>query len=442
MKNKGNSHFSRRKFLGTGLLGAAGLSVLPQVGRAEDAANSAVKGDSSIIRLGFIGVGRQAIGLLNGFMSLPGIEVVAGSDVYGIKRERFLRRTRDYYAKNNKDVKVEVYENYRDLLQREDIDAVVIASPDHWHALMAIDACKAGKDIYLEKPLTFTIKEGQELIKAVRANNIVLATGSMQRSYSNFQHAVKMVQKGKIGRIQKIYAHAGEPPKPFDLPKQELPKDLNWDLWVGPLNANIHFNHDLNPPISLDPIENEKVWGAWRWYKETGGGYTTDWGAHMFDIAQWAIGMDRRGPSEIIPAGYEGAEFLTFKYDNGVIMTEQPYDDKNSRGCKFFGTEGWIEVSRGQYNASDPALFPEGEISGNNGAHYVDFIDSVKKRKDPIAPVEVGHSTCVTCTLGNIAYHLGRPLKWDPDKEVFINDEEASKQLHREYRKGYTLSWK
>lgn len=442
MNDKEKAQFSRRKFLGSGLLGAAGLTVLPHIGKAESGISALNKADSSTLRIGFIGLGRQAMGILGGFLPLPGIEVVACSDVYGVKRERFLQRARDYYAKNNQQVEIKAYENYKELLNRDDVDAVVIVSPDHWHALMAIDACKANKDIYLEKPLTFTIKEGQELIKAVRANNIVLATGSMQRSYSNFQHAVKMVQKGRIGKINKIYAHAGGPPKPYDLPKQEIPKDLNWDLWLGPLNADIHFNSDLNPPISLEPAENEKVWGAWRWYKETGGGYTTDWGAHMFDIAQWAIGMDRRGPVEVIPAGYQGAEFLTFKYDNGVVMTEQPYDDKNSKGCKFFGSDGWIEVSRGQYNASDPSLFPEGEISGNNAAHYVDFIESVRRRKDPIVPVEVGHSTCVTCTLGNIAYDLGRPVKWDPDNESFINDQEADKQLHREYRKGYELSWK
>lgn len=442
MDNKEKTHFSRRRFLGSGLLGAAGLTVVPHLAKAESPSATDSNIDLSTLKLGFIGVGRQAMGILNGFLPLPGIEVVACADVYGVKRERFIQRTRDYYSKNNKSIQVEGYENYRDLLQRDDIDAVVIASPDHWHALMAIDACKANKDIYLEKPLTFTIKEGQELIKAVRANNIVLATGSMQRSYGNFQHAVKMVQKGRIGKVEKIYAHAGGPPKPYDLPKQEVPKDLNWDLWLGPLAADIHYHPDLNPPISLDPVENEKVWGAWRWYKETGGGYTTDWGAHMFDIAQWAIGMDRRGPVEIIPAGYQGTEFLTFKYDNGVVMTEQPYDDKSTKGCKFFGTDGWIEVSRGQYNASDPSLFPEGEVSGNNVAHYVDFIESVRRRKDPIAPVEVGHSTCVTCTLGNIAYDLGRPLKWDPDKESFIDDSEADKQLHREYRKGYELSWK
>lgn len=443
MNEKERTNVSRRKFLGSGLLGAAGLSVLPGLSTAASVSSGKAV-QASTLRVGFIGVGRQAMGILNGFLSLPDIEVVACADVYGIKRERFVKRTQDHYLKTNQNVKVEAYENYRDLLDREDIDAVVIASPDHWHALMAIDACKANKDIYLEKPLTFTIKEGQELIKAVRANNIVLATGSMQRSYENFQHAVTMVQKGRIGKIDRIYAHAGGPPKPFDLPKQEIPQDLNWDLWLGPLDADIHFHHDLNPPISLNPPENEKVWGAWRWYKETGGGFTTDWGAHMFDIAQWAIGMDRRGPIEIIPAGYKGTEYLTFKYDNGVTMTEQPYDEKGTKGCKFFGSDGWIEVSRGQYNASDQSLFPEEKEGQGNGnvAHYIDFIESVRRRKDPIAPVEVGHSTCVTCTLGNIAYELERPVKWNPDTETFVKDKEASKMLHREYRKGYELSWK
>lgn len=440
MKNaKEKNRFSRRKFLGSGLLGAAGLGLIPQLSQAEAQAENGIKKDVATLKIGFIGLGRQAMGILGGFLPQPGIEVVACSDVYGVKRERFLQRTNEYYSKKNQNIQVEAYEDYKDLLKRDDINAVVIASPDHWHAVMAIDACKANKDIYLEKPLTFTIKEGQELVKAVRANNIVLATGCMQRSYQNFQHAVNLVQKGRIGKIEKVYARVGGPPKPYDLPKQEIPQDLDWDKWLGPLAADIHFNNDLDPPISLDPVENEQVWGAWRWYKETGGGLTTDWGAHMFDIAQWAIGMDRRGPVEVIPAGYKGTEFLTFKYDNGVVMTEQPYDEKETSGCKFFGSDGWIEVSRGKYNASDPSLFPEGEFSGSSVDHYVDFIESVRRRKDPIAPVEVGHSTCVTCSLGNIAYDLGRPIKWDPDKEVFIKDKEATKHLHREYRKGYTL---
>ncbi|MDN3690600.1 Gfo/Idh/MocA family protein [Cyclobacterium jeungdonense] len=442
MNKKKKNLLSRRKFMGTGLLGAAGIGVLPQSGFGK--APQIRKPAAGTLRLGFIGLGRQANGLLNSFISMPDIEVIAGCDVYGAKRQRFLNRTAAYYQEHNQQVDVKVYENYHDLLARKDVDAVVIATPDHWHALIAIDACKAGKDIYLEKPLTFTIKEGQELVEAVRSNNTVLATGSMQRSYANFQHAVTMVQKGRIGPVSKVFACVGGPPKPFDLPEENVPADLNWDLWLGPLDAPIHFNNELNPPISLNPPENEKMWGGWRWYKETGGGLTTDWGAHMFDIAQWAIGMDRKGPLEIIPAGYQDTQYLTFKYANGVTVTEQPFDEKETRGCKFFGRDGWVEVSRSHYEASDPSLYPvleEGEsLQGGGGrAHHIDFIESVRRRKDPIAPVEIGHSTCVTCTLGNIAYDLGRPLNWDPEKEQFVNDPEAEKHLHRPYRAGYRL---
>ncbi|SEJ62028.1 Predicted dehydrogenase [Cyclobacterium xiamenense] len=452
MNKKKKNLLSRRKFMGTGLLGAAGMGMLnqasyargPLVEGAMDQPMQPGKTGVETLRLGFIGLGRQANGLLSNFIALPDIEVIAGCDVYGAKRQRFLNRTTAYYQEHNRDVEVAVYENYHDLLARKDVDAVVIATPDHWHALISIDACRAGKDIYLEKPLTYTIREGQELIKAVRSNNIVLATGCMQRSFANFQHAVKMVHKGRIGPVSKVYACVGGPPKPFDLPKEEVPADLNWDLWLGPLNAPIHFNHELNPPISLDPPENEKMWGGWRWYKETGGGLTTDWGAHMFDIAQWAIGMDRKGPVSIIPAGYQDTEYLTFTYPNGVTITEQPFDKKETRGCKFFGKDGWIEVSRSHYEASDPSLYPslaEGESLQGGGSkdHYIDFIESVRRRKDPIASVEIGHSTCVTCTLGNIAYDLGRPLNWDPDTEQFVNDPEAEKHLHRAYRPGYRL---
>ncbi|HLU89834.1 MAG TPA: Gfo/Idh/MocA family oxidoreductase [Cyclobacteriaceae bacterium] len=441
MNTNDKSGLSRRKFLGSGLLGAAGMTVLPALGMARPERQPA-NAEAAILRLGFIGLGRQAMGILRGFLPMEGIEVVACSDVYGIKRERFVNTINEHYNTSGQNVKVEAYEDYKALLARPDIDAVVIATPDHWHALIAIDACKAKKDIYLEKPLTFTIREGQELVKAVRANNIVLAVGSMQRSYENFQHAVTMIHKGRIGRIEKVYASVGGPPKPYDLPKEPIPADLNWDMWLGPLKADIHFNNELNPPISLNPPEGEKIWGAWRWYEEMGGGYTTDWGAHMFDIAQWAIGMDRRGPVEVIPAGYKDTKYLTFTYDNGVVMTEQPYDEKGSKGCKFFGSDGWIEVSRGQYNASDQSLFPDSKeaLETRNVAHYVDFIESVRRRKDPIAPVEVGHSTCVTCTLGNIAYELGRPLKWNPDTETFVKDRKASELLHREYREGYSLT--
>jgi len=342
-------------------------------------------------------------------------------------------------------VAVDVYENYKDLIARDDIDAVVIATPDHWHAFIAIAACNAKKNVYLEKPLTFTIKEGQELVKAVRNNGVILGVGSQQRSDPNFQHAVKMVQEGKIGKIEKINAYVGAPPKPYDLPEEPVPADLNWPLWLGP-SAFVHYNAQLNPPISLDPEQNEQFWGAWRWYSELGGGFTTDWGAHMFDIAQWGLGMDNSGPVEIIPAGYKDTKFLTYKYANGVVMTEEPFDEANTKGVKFWGDKGWIEVSRGHFVASDDSLLPP-KVEETEGAyetkvpHLENFISAVKSKTDPVVPVEIGHRSCTVCTLGNIAYEMKRPIKWDPAAEKFVDDPEADKNwlFNKTYTEGYTL---
>jgi predicted dehydrogenase len=436
-----SNQLTRRKFLKTAAIGAVGVAVFPQF----VASCQSNKKSDGIIRLGFIGLGQQAMYLLNGFMGMADVEVVAGCDVYGIKRERFLRRVNDYYTQQEKRVSVEVYENYKDLIARDDIDAVVIATPDHWHAFIAIAACNAKKNVYLEKPLTFTIREGQELVKAVRKNKVILAVGSQQRSDPNFQHAVKMVQEGKIGKIEKVNAYVGAPPTPYDLPEEPVPADLNWPLWLGP-SEYVHYNSQLNPPISLDPEQKEQFWGAWRWYKELGGGFTTDWGAHMFDIAQWGLGMDNSGPVEIIPAGYEDTKFLTFKYANGVVMTEEPFDEKQTKGVKFWGDKGWIEVSRGHFLASDDSLLPP-KVEATEGAyetkvpHLANFIQAVKTKTDPVVPVEIGHRTCTVCTLGNIAYDLMRPIKWDPAAEKFVDDPAAEKNrlFNKTYTEGYKL---
>ncbi len=443
MKNHERNALSRRTFIGTTAAGLAGLALFPSLSSC-----STQPAKEGPIRLGFIGLGRQSMFLLNGFIQIPGVRVLAGCDVYGRKRQRFEKRVNEFYQKNNVEVTAATtYEKFQDLLAREDIDAVVIAAPDHTHAMIAIAACKAGKDVYLEKPMTFTIKEGQELRRVVRETNRVLAIGSQQRSDPDFQHAVKMVQTGMIGNITQVNAYVGAPPKPYDLPEESIPEDLNWDLWLGPLPGDIHFNNELDPPISLDPEEHEQYWGAWRWYKETGGGFTTDWGAHMFDIGQWGLGMDRNGPVEISPIG-DGSQYMMFKYANGVVMTSEPFNADNTKGVKFTGDKGWIEVSRGYYQASDPSLFPPKHEEADENVpyetkipHQVNFIEAVRERKDPVVPVEIGHSTCTVCTLGNIACDLGRTLKWDPANEVFIDDADgaATAKMHYHYREGWNL---
>ena len=261
----------------------------------------------------------------------------------------------------------DTYEQYEQLLERKDIDVVEVVTPDHWHALMTIHACQAGKDVYVQKPLSYTIREALTMTRVANDNKRVVQVGSQQRSSKEFQKAIELVQKGAIGHIEKIYAKVGDPPKPLDLPEMPIPGNLNWNLWLGPLNDDkIKYNSDLAPQITLDPVQNETLWGAWRWYLETGNGYTADWGAHMFDIAQAAIGMDGSAPCEIIPKGYNGQPYMTYIYKTGVVMTEQPYleDNPGAQGIKFIGTKGWIEVARGYIACSDASLIPA-DIAGN-----------------------------------------------------------------------------
>ena len=441
MKDQVKKGLTRRHFLETAALGLAGMAVLPGISSCK----APVVAEQDL-KFGFIGLGRQAMFLLDGFIQLPGIQVVAAADVYGIKNKRFEKRVKEFYASQGKEVEITTYENYADILKREDINAVVIATPDHSHAMIAIAACNAGKDVYLEKPLTFTIKEGQELVKAVRNNNVILGVGSQQRSDPNFQKAVKLVQDGALGKITVAHAYVGAPPIPYNLPEETLPADLNWDKWLGPLPASIHFNNELNPPISLDPPQDETIWGAWRWYKEMGGGFTTDWGAHMFDIVQWALKMDASGPVEISPVG-DGSLYMTFKYANGTVMTSEPFDEQMTKGVKFIGENGWIEVSRDHYIASNPDWIPAASAEADDTPyetkipHQINFVEAVRGRKDPIVPVEIGHHTCTMCTLGNIACELKRTIKWDPATETFVDDADgaATALLHYEYRDGWSL---
>jgi predicted dehydrogenase len=402
---------SRRTFIKHTLAGTAGIAAMPLLQGFRFGANDT-------IRIGIIGLGQQAMNLMMGFARIEGIEIVAGADVYGIKRQRFEKRMKDFYQKKGADVDVKTYKDYKEIIDRQDIDAVVIATPDHWHTLMALDACDAGKDIYLEKPITFTLKESLVLAKKVRESKVILAVGSQQRSDPNFQHAVKMAQTEAIGKLRQVHAYVGRAPQPYNLPEEPIPADLDWDKWLGP-NPYVHYNSRL---------------------------FTTDWGAHNFDIGQWGLGKNDSGPVKIIPAGYIETDHLTFLYDNGVVMSNQPWDEGKTRGVKFWGDDGWIEVSRGRYAASDDSLLPEGYNDKNKGlkyesgtGHLDNFVNAVRERKDPIANIETGQRTVATCILGNIASELGRPVSWDPEKQYFVNDPEAEKYFHREYRIGYKL---
>ena len=436
-----SSKFSRLDFLRFSALGASTLFI-PRALTAAEAPKKAKKGDvNDKINIGFIGLGQQAIHLVNGFLTIPEVRVIAGCDIYDIKRNRFVERVNKYYGEKGIKNKLDMYIKYEDLLAREDIDAVVIATPDHWHAAIAIAACKAGKDVYLEKPLTFTVYEGQRLIEAVRANNRILQVGSMQRSMSEFIHAANVVREGKLGKISTIYAFAGEGPLPYTLETTTPPAGLDWERWVGPLPAEWlnKYNHTLNP--LLNEKGKDECWGAWRWYQGLGGGFTTDWGAHMFDIAQWCLGKDGSAPTEILPPSASPYESLTYRYDNGIEMIHKNVG--HGQSVKIYGENGWIMVKRGQFLASSPDFMPtdvdQKAVYETNVPHYQSFIDSIRSRRDPSVPVEVGHSSCVVCTIGNIAYELDRPLQWNPIVQKFMGDAEANSKLHYEYREPYTL---
>ena len=443
-----SSNMSRRSFLKLSALGLAELTILPSW-KTPDGKKIA---PSDRVVLGFVGLGQQGCSDFYSFSSCPGVQVAACCDVDSIKRERFRRKVAAWQKEQGQNERCDMYEFYEDLLERKDIDAVEIATPDHWHALVAIHACQSGKDVYCQKPLAYTITEGLAVQTAVRANNRILQMGSQQRSSQEFQQAIALVRSGAIGHIDKIYVRVGDPPTPLNLPEMPVPSNLNFNLWLGPLNdPKIHYHPDLCPPISLEPEQNEKLWGAWRWYQETGNGFPADWGAHMYDIAQAAIGMDGLGPVEFIPQGYNGAKYATMKYANGIVMTEQPFNEKDpeDKGIKFIGDKGWLKVKRGYIECSDPKLLKKHEEKIEAGQyevsspHMQNFIDAVRAHVDPIAPVEYGASTNTLCCLFNIARELNRPVKWNPALLSFEGDKEAA--AHRlywyEYRRPYKLPY-
>lgn len=435
---------TRREFLGFSALGLAGLTILPSW-----SINGVRIAPSDRVVIGFVGLGQQGLSDFTSFSTCPGVQVAAGCDVDSLKRERFKRRVEAWQKSQNVAPRCDQYEFYEDLLERKDIDVIEVATPDHWHALVAIHACQSGKDVYCQKPLAYTITEGWAIVRAVRENKRVLQVGSQQRSSKEFQDAIALVRAGKIGHIEKIYVRVGDPPTPFNLPEMPVPGNLNFNQWMGPLNdPKIHYHPDLCPPISLDPEKNEQLWGAWRWYQETGNGYTADWGAHMFDIAQAAIGMDGSGPIEFIPAGYKGTVYSTMKYANGIVMTEQPFQEDNdaAQGIKFIGDKGWLKVARGYIECSDPSLLEKKEQKVGKGEyevsapHMQNFVDCVRSRENPIAPVEVGCSTNTLCCLQNIARELGRPVHWNPATLSFEGDKEA--EAHRLYGYVYRNPYK
>ena len=422
-----SENMNRRKFIGNTAAAAAAITIIPRHvlgGTGFVAANDR-------INLGFIGVGKQVYTLLGGIGGCKETIVLAACDVDSKKLEKFRNEAVSNNKAKNLSATVDGYKYYRELLERKDIDAVVIATPDHWHAQIAIDAAKAGKDIYCEKPMALTIAEGRAMVNATRKYDRVFQTGNMQRSWRDFRHAVELVRNGYIGQITEINVNVGEPVKQCDLPSLEAPAELDWNEWVGP-----SFYRGWNPILA--PQIGSEEWAWWRGYRDFGGGLITDWGAHMFDIAQWGLDMDKSGPTQILPPSMPAKTGLSMRYENGIVVTHKDWGEGNA--VQFIGTEGRIEVSREFLRTFPNKDLAKAELKPTDKRvyvsenHYQDWVNAIKKRTKPVSDVETGHRTASVCNLVNIGYELQRPLQWNPVTEEFIHDDYANAMRSRAYR--------
>jgi predicted dehydrogenase len=441
---KTHRNFSRRTFIkSTAGITAAAPFILPSsIWGAQTKPNDK-------INLGFIGMGKQNGGLLNGFLRNKEVQAVAVCEVDTNRREHAKKTVENFYANQEGAGAYQgcaSYNDFRELLARKEIDGVVIATPDHWHAIISIAAARAGKDIYCEKPLCQSIHEARSMVNAVRENKRVFQTGSQQRSSREFRVACELVQNGVIGKIKTIEVAIGGPGIPCNLPAEAEEPGLDWNLWLGPAPFR-PYHSELSPRGVHDHFPN------WRRYREYGGGMVTDWGAHHFDIAQWGLGMDESGPVEIIPADQPNAQHgARLIYANGTEVIHV-----NGNGVTFNGAAGKIFVNRGKFElwigdqkkAEGPGdaervaaeLLPASAVRlYKSGNHLVDWLLCMRDRKKPICDVEIGARTVSVCHLVNLAYYHGQKMKWDPAKEQFAEGTGDSRWLDVPHRGPWKIS--
>lgn len=428
---------SRRRFFRQ----MAAATVIARQGRAQTALGHFSKSANDRINLGFIGVGTIGADHLRAFLHMPEVQIVAVCDVVRERRDARQKLVDEHYAKQVKGgfKGCSVFTDFRELLARKDIDAVVIATPDHWHAIPCIHAARAGKEIYCEKPLTHSIGEGRKVIEAVRGNKIVFQTGSQQRSEfgGRFRKAVELVRNGRIGKIKRVRIGVGGPAQVCDLPEQTIPAGTDWNFWLGP--APKRGFHE-----KLCPKGVHKHFPEWRNYREYGGGGLADMGAHHFDIAQWALGMDNSGPIRVLPPAEPNADQgLKFIYANGIEMIHNVFEGPKA-DCVFEGDLGTILVSRSSI-ATKPEKILDEPFDANafrvypSSNHRRNWLECIRSRKDPICPPEIGHRSASICHLGNIGYRLRRPLTWDPSKEEFADDADANALISPPLREPWKI---
>jgi len=393
------------------------------------------------LTLGCIGVGGMGTHDMQKFLDRSDVQVTAVCDVdtlHRLKAKEIVEKTYAGKQRSGNYRGCDHYNDFRDIIDRKDIDLVLIATPDHWHAIPAITASNAGKDIYCEKPVSLTIQQGRAMCDAVRRNGTIWQTGSWQRSVDQFRTACELVRNGRIGQLQTIYI--GLPL--WDLinqqPEMPVPEGFDYNFWLG--------------PAPWAPYTEKRCHFNFRWFLDYAGGLITDWGAHHCDIAHWGMGTDTTGPIEVEGHGQFSEDgfstvaksfLVRCTYENGVIL-EVATTDKHKQGVKFTGDEGWVFVSRKELDTEPKSL--QTSVIGRDeihlyrsNDHWGNFIDCVRSRKQTITPVEVAHRTITVCHLGNISMLLKRKIQWDPESERCVNDPEADRMLGRSMRSPWSL---
>jgi predicted dehydrogenase len=392
---------------------------------------------SERITLGMIGMGRMMRGHFSSMLGQKDVQLLAVCDVDRKKREEAKANVEEKYANDAATGSYkgcDAYLEHENITSRGDIDVCFVVTPDHWHVPISLDAVRNGKDVYVEKPMSLTIREGRILSDAVRRYGAVLQVGSMQRSDWAFRKAAEMVRNGWIGKIEKVYARLGSFAPPTALAAEPIPEGFDYDRWLG---STPWF------PYNFKRIEGD-YGGGWRCFWEYGARKNGDWGAHHYDIIQWALGMDNSGPNFFFPKGHDGSGWQGFKYADGPTI-HRDRKGETSEMIEFHGEKGMVGVSRGGQLVTTPGhlanhpLEPSEVHLYDSPSHHQNFLDCVRTRKRPICDVEIGHRTATVCHLSAISERLKRPIKWDPATELILGDAEASRWLDRPRRAPYTL---
>lgn len=397
---------ARRDFLKAAGLAVAAPYIIPGSALGAEGRPAA----SERIVMGTIGTGGQGTGDMHGFLGFAQVQMVAVCDVVTEHRENAKKGVDQRY--NNQDCKT--YNDFRELVARDDIDAVLIGTPDHWHAIVTIEATRHGKDVYCEKPECLTIREGRAMVEAVRRYGRVFSGGS-QRVLGDYGDWPRIIWGGGLGQIQEVWVDCGGPSGDCYLPEEPMPPGLDWDMWLG--------------PAPWRPFHSSLIHGGFRGYRDYSGGGMTDWGAHRFGAAMFAIGLHETGPVEITPPDGKDVKLLTYRFANGVVMHHG-----GTSNITYKGTEGELP---GKHRV------PTGRVAmpyyKGQGGIFGDFLHCVKTRERPFRDIEIAHRATTVCHLGNIAYWLKRPLRWDPVKEEIVGDPEAARWVDRPKREPWTL---